>query len=130
MMKIKDDSIDILDMQRVNRCFISDSNRSLARMAETDEFNVEEQLNYEAEGGEGGEGEVGLPAPCTLHPALCTLHPAPCTLHLTPNTVQGEEEGAEMGDDPELEAIKQRVGITITSITSITVDSFITITTS
>ena len=27
-------------------------------MAETDEFNVEDQLNYEAETGEGGEGEV------------------------------------------------------------------------
>ena len=27
-------------------------------MAEADEFNVEDQLNYEAETGEGGEGEV------------------------------------------------------------------------
>ena len=30
----------------------------LLEMAETDEFNVEDQLNYEAETGEGGEGEV------------------------------------------------------------------------
>ena len=27
-------------------------------MAEADEFNVEDQLNYEAETGEGGDGEV------------------------------------------------------------------------
>ena len=44
-------------------------------MAETDEFNVEDQLNYEAETGEGGEGE-------------------------------GDDESADIGDDPELEAIK------------------------
>ena len=33
-------------------------------MAETDEFNVEDQLNYEAETGEGGEGEVSLSMQC------------------------------------------------------------------
>lgn len=47
-------------------------------MAETDEFNVEDQLNYEAEMGEGGDGE-------------------------------GDDESADIGDDPELEAIKARV---------------------
>ena len=45
----------------------------LSRMAETDDFHAEDQLNYEAETGEGGEGE-------------------------------GDE--ADIGDDPELEAIK------------------------
>ena len=33
-------------------------------MAETDEFNVEDQLNYEAETGEGGEGEVSPSMQC------------------------------------------------------------------
>ena len=42
-------------------------------MAETDDFHAEDQLNYEAETGEGGEGD-------------------------------GDE--ADIGDDPELEAIK------------------------
>ena len=45
----------------------------LSRMAETDDFHAEDQLNYEAETGEGGEGD-------------------------------GDE--ADIGDDPELEAIK------------------------
>jgi hypothetical protein len=29
-------------------------------MAETDEFNVDDQLNYEAETTEGADGEVGI----------------------------------------------------------------------
>jgi len=46
-------------------------------MAESDEFNVDDQLNYEAETGDVGE--------------------------------DGEDAGADIGDDPELEAIKARV---------------------
>ena len=60
-----------------NRPFCFRERSFVVRMAETDEFNVEEQLNYEAEGGEGGEGEVRHPEFCTLNFAPCTLHPAP-----------------------------------------------------
>ena len=74
-------------------------------MAETDEFNVEDQLNYEAETGEGGEGEVFkllTLLSCSSLIRLHLIHNICVNLWL----FKGEDESADIGDDPELEAIK------------------------
>ena len=75
------------------------------KMAETDEFNVEDQLNYEAETGEGGEGEVFkllTMLSCSSLIRLHLIHDIRVNLWL----FKGEDESADIGDDPELEAIK------------------------